>query len=152
MKMLKNKTGQCMCGAVTFRVAEVPADFGVCHCKMCQRWTGSALLGVTVPKDKVVWSGEGNIATLQSSKWAKRGWCKKCGSGLYFTVTADSPYSNDIEVPIGLFDAPDDFNMTSEIYIDHKPESFAFAGGGRKTMTRQECVEKFGVLDSDDNI
>ena len=37
--------------------------------------------------------------------------------------------------------------MTNEIYIDHKPDSFAYAGDGRRLLTRQECVERFGVLE-----
>lgn len=138
-----------MCGAVSFEISEVDPKFGVCHCEMCRRWTGSALLGVTVPNEKIIWQGVEHIAEYQSTSWAKRGWCTKCGTGLFFMVTLEGKYSGETEVPIGLFDDPNGFEMVSEIYIDHKPDSFAYAGEGRKVMTRQECVDKFGMLDSD---
>lgn len=145
--MSSERTGGCLCGAVRFRATDVPTKVGACHCPMCQRWTGSALIGVTVPLGSVVWEGE--LTEFASSSWAKRGFCAKCGSGLFFQVTLEGAYSDEIELPIGIFDDPGGFEMTNEIYIDHKPDSFAFAGEGRKTMTRAECVEKFAVLDSD---
>jgi len=146
------KTGGCMCGAVRFSAENVPENSGACHCEMCRRWTGSALLGVTVPADGVTWDGAGNIATLQSSPWAARSWCSKCGSALYYRVTAEGDFSKTIEMPIGLFDDPNGFTMTNEIYIDHKPDSFAYAGTDRAVLTRAQTLEKFGVtLDETQN-
>lgn len=144
---MAEKTGKCMCGAVRFTATDVPATYGTCHCEMCRRWTGSALLGVSVPEGNVTWEGGENIVTYQSSSWAERAWCNKCGTGLWFKVTMDSAWKGNVELPIGLFDDAGGFEMTSEIFIDHKPDSYTYAGEGRKTLTRQECVEKFTVLD-----
>lgn len=138
-----------MCGAVSFEISEVEAKFGACHCEMCRRWTGSALLGVSVKDENIIWRGVENIGEFQSSTWAKRAWCTKCGTGLFFKVTLEGEYSGVTEVPIGLLDDPNGFEMTNEIYIDHKPDSFAYVGEGRNVMTRQECVEKFSVLDGE---
>jgi hypothetical protein len=77
-----------------------------------------------------------------------RAWCRECGTGLWFKVTQDGPYAGNVELPIGLFDDASGLTMTNEIYIDHKPDSFAFAGEGRTLMTRADCVAKFAVLDS----
>lgn len=139
------RTGGCMCGAVRFVAKNVPARVGACHCEMCRRWTGSALIGVTVPTEDVVW--EGAVSVIASSDWAERGFCGLCGSGLYFRVTRPSEWFGNTELPIGIFDDANGFEMTNEIYIDHKPDSFAYAGEGRRLLTRQECVERFGVLD-----
>lgn len=142
----RDATGGCMCGAVRFRATGVPDAFGACHCEMCRRWTGSALLAVTIPTRNVVWEGAEHIARTQSSILAERAWCGRCGSGLYFRVTADSPYSEDTEIPLGLFDEPDGFRMTHEIWIDGKPDSYGYAGTDRKILTRQDCIEKFPPL------
>ncbi|MDW4498184.1 GFA family protein [Sulfitobacter sp. D35] len=149
--MVKNRDGGCMCGAVRFAARNVPDRFGACHCPMCRRWTGSALLGVTIKDGDLDWQGSENIATVQSTDWAERAWCTKCGTNLYFRVTLEGEWSGGTELPIGLFDDPRGMEMSSEIYIDHKPDSFAYAGEGRTTLTRAQCVEKFGVLDSDGN-
>lgn len=141
---MTEKTGQCMCGAVRFTAKDVGQTYGACHCEMCRRWTGSALLAITVPSKNVTWEGEAHIKTLQSSDWAERAWCQRCGTGLYYHVTADGPMSDAIELPIGLFDDPDGFTMTQEIFIDCKPDSFAYAGD-HKTLTRAEVLAKYGV-------
>lgn len=147
---MRDRTGRCLCGAVRFTARNVRDQFGACHCDMCRRWTGSALLGVTVPEGDVTWDGAGHIATRQTSAWAERAWCRECGSGLWFRVTLESDWSGNVELPIGLFDDADGMVMTNEIYIDHKPDSFAYAGTGRKLMTRADCVAKFAVLNDEE--
>ena len=138
-----------MCGAVRFVAEGVPEEYGACHCEMCRRWTGSALLGVTVPEANVSWQGGENITVIQSSSWAERAFCKLCGSGVWFRVTQEGEFAGALEMPIGLFDEVDGFRMTSEIYIDHKPDAFAYAGSGRKLMTRADCVAKFSALNGE---
>jgi hypothetical protein len=137
-----------MCGAVSFTSTEVPDHFGACHCEMCRRWTGSALLGLTVPQASVTWTGEENIETVQSSDWAERAWCGKCGSVLYYHVTLDGPMSANIEIPLGLLDDASGLEFKSEIYIDHKPEAFAYAGD-RTRLTRKEVLAKYGIDEGD---
>ncbi|EAQ03952.1 hypothetical protein OB2597_11931 [Pseudooceanicola batsensis HTCC2597] len=143
------KTGQCLCGAVRFTARNVPARASICHCRMCRRWTGSALVGVDVPTSDLVWHGEAQIATLQTSDWAERAWCRRCGSNLYFHFTLNEEKAATTEIPLGLFDEPDGFEIDSEIYVDEKPDSFAFEGAGhRRLMTRADCVARFPALDS----
>ncbi|MCB6178111.1 GFA family protein [Rhodobacter sp. Har01] len=143
------RAGGCLCGAVRFAARLSGTNFGACHCEMCRRWTGSALLGITVPEGNVNWVGADSIATRQTSAWAMRAWCRDCGSGVYFRVTAEGPYADAYEIPIGLFDDPNGLNMTNEIWIDHKPDSFSYAGEDRNVMTRADCVAKFPVLASE---
>lgn len=140
------RTGGCLCGAVRFTARLAGTTFGACHCEMCRRWAGSVFLGITVPAEDVVWKGEDHIATRQTSDWAKRAWCSDCGSALYYRVTVDAPDARNLELPIGLLDNADGLTMTSEIYIDQKPDSFAFAGEGRSLMTRAECSARFSGL------
>jgi len=147
--MIETRTGGCLCGAVRFEVNLTKREFGACHCEMCRRWTGSALLGITVPTGNIRWTGEEHIATRQTSSWAMRAWCRDCGSNLYFRVTADSQWAGDTELPIGLFDDANGLTLSNEIYIDHKPDSFAYAGEGRTLLTRQDCIDRFSQLASE---
>jgi len=133
-----------MCGAVSFTARNVRTDFGGCHCEMCRRWAGSALLAVTIPETDMTWAGLDHVATIQSSAWAERGWCKECGTGLWYRVTADGPMKGNYEIPIGILDDANGLVMNSEIFIDCKPDSFTYSGA-RKTMTRAEVLAKYGV-------
>lgn len=147
--VLSTRAGGCMCGAVRFSAGLTTHDFGACHCEMCRRWAGSALLAVAVPVANVDWQGAENIARYQSSDWAERANCRKCGSALYYHVTAEGPMSEDLEMPVGLFDDAEGLNFASEIYIDLKPAAYAFSGD-RVRLTRRETLQKFGIADEED--
>lgn len=144
------REGGCLCGAVRFRARLTGTDFGVCHCPMCRKWTGSALLGITVPEGNVDWTGLAHVAKRQSSAWGERAWCADCGSALWFRVTVDGPYAGKLELPIGTFDDANGLTMTNEIYIDEKPDCFAFAGEGRNVLTRSEVHARFLMLAGSD--
>ena len=143
----RTASGACLCGTVRFVARGVPEKFAACHCEMCRRWTGSALLDLDVPVENVEWSGEEHIRTFQSSDWAERAWCDRCGSNLWFRMTQDNEWSGSYGIPLGLFDDASGFEMSTEIFIDQKPDSFAYAGTGRTVLTRAECVAKFPALD-----
>ena len=147
--MTDARSGGCLCGAVRFDAALTTDEFGACHCEMCRRWTGSALLGITVPAANVTWQGEAAIHRIQSSNWAERANCAECGSPLYYHVTLDGPMAANLEIPIGLFDDASGLRFTNEIFIDHKPDGFSY-GGDRPRLTRKETLAKFGLSDKED--
>jgi hypothetical protein len=143
------RTGRCLCGAVRFTALRVRHNFGACHCRMCQRWAGGPFLAVTVPPEDISWDGGAAIATRQTSDWAERAWCAECGSSLWYRVTAATAdtsggITDAYEVPVGLFDDTSGFVMTSEIFIDRKPDAYAF-GGDHPRMTEAEVLAKYGV-------
>jgi len=104
-----------------------------CHCEMCRRWTGSAFLGVSVAPGDLAFEDVTNVRTFVSSDWAERAFCGVCGSGVLYRLTAAGPMQGQSFVALGLFDEPDALPLASEIYIDCKPASFAFAGDRPRT-------------------
>ena len=140
---MADQTGSCMCGAVRFSATDVPDTYGVCHCEMCRRWAGSAYVNVEVQSDKITWTGEENIRTFQSSTWAERGWCGKCGASLFWRRTNGIVEFASTDIPLGLFDEPNHFTLSREIFIDHKPHGFALVNEGQKKLTRAECIARF---------
>lgn len=141
------KTGGCLCGAVRF-TAQAAKTVSICHCEKCRRWSGSAFVEASVPNDDLTWTGADHIATRRTSDWAERAWCRACGSPLYYKHLRDDEWFGSTELPIGIFDDPNGFTLTHEIFIDEKPDSFCFAGTHRK-LTRADCVAKYPALDSD---
>jgi hypothetical protein len=133
-----------MCGAVSFVARNLRHDFGVCHCKMCQRWAGSALVAITVPAADVDWVGLEHVGKIQSSDWAERAWCNTCGSGLWYRMTTQGDDKDDYEIPLGIFDDANGLEFTREIFTDRKPDSFAFAGDHER-LTEAETLSRFGI-------
>lgn len=129
--------GQCLCGAVKFTAKETRNSVGVCHCGMCRRWGGGPLMAVSCGKE-VEFEGEVNIAVYNSSDWAERGFCRKCGSHLFYRLKG----VNEHQLPAGLFDNQESFKFRLQLFIDRKPSFYSFASKTRE-MTEAEVIEKY---------
>jgi hypothetical protein len=85
-------TGGCMCGAVRYECETDPIAMGnYCHCRDCQRATGSAFAAaVLVPISAVNISGEVNYyeAIGDSGGIVRRGFCPNCGARLFGKAAA----------------------------------------------------------------
>lgn len=140
------KTGKCLCGKVSLTISDCIDTFGACHCKMCQRWSGSALLSIKTPADKLSVNGKEYIKTHKSSDWAERAWCDECGSNLWYKITMDGPHKDMHFVSIGTLDSIDDLEMVNQIYIDEKPKAFDYANK-TKMMTGAEVIASISSSD-----
>jgi hypothetical protein len=129
-------TGKCLCGAVTFTAENVETEFETCHCGMCRRWTGSPMFAASV--QRVTFEGEEHLKTFDSSEWASRGFCSKCGSSLFYYLKPADRYV----MAVGAFDDASAFRLVGEIYIDHKPPGYEFAGDLAR-QTEEEVLAKF---------
>lgn len=138
------RTGQCMCGAVRFTAHNVENRYNVCHCEMCQQWSGSAFMSFMVAQTDIEWEGEAQIKTLQSSDWAERAWCRRCGSGLYYHVTDDTPFAKILNMQVGLLDDKSGMRMGREIYHDCRMPGLDIEGD-RSRLSRKETLKLFGV-------
>ncbi|MEM8693745.1 MAG: GFA family protein [Pseudomonadota bacterium] len=129
-----------MCGAVRFVARNVPSTFSICHCPSCRRWTGSALFEVSVKTEDLTWTGDAHIMTRATSDWAERAWCQDCGTNLYFRQTKQDKWFGGTDLPLGLFDDPNGFVLTHEIFTDHAPDGICIKDQGQKRLTRDEVI------------
>lgn len=141
---MTDKTGKCLCGAIKFTLRDPETEIGACHCEMCRRWSGSAFVALTVPEDTITFEGIDNVQRFQSSDWAERAFCRKCGTGLWYRITIGGPHSGTYQIPLGVLDDPSGISLKREIFIDCKPDAFSFAGPTDQ-MTRAQVMEKYGV-------
>ncbi len=115
-------TGQCLCGAVRFEAEGVDTHIHSCHCNICRNWSGGPLLAAGVAS--VRFSGEEHISRYDSSEWAERGFCARCGSNLFYRLKEADHYI----LCMGAFTDETPFELAGEIYVDEKPPGYAFAG------------------------
>ena len=115
-------TGHCLCGAVTYIAEDVETDIHSCHCGMCRRWNGGPAFAASVAK--VTFEGEQNITRYDSSAWAERGFCNRCGTNLFYRLKEADHYV----LSMGTFADQAPFNLAGEIYIDEKPLAYDLAG------------------------
>ena len=119
---MKAAAGGCLCGAVRFEASDVDTHVHGCHCSMCRNWSGGPMLAAQV--GSVQFEGAEHIRRYDSSEWAERGFCDRCGSNLFYRLKEADSYI----MCAGAFDDPAIFELVGEIYIDEKPPGYAFAG------------------------
>ncbi|EPO3921715.1 GFA family protein [Salmonella enterica subsp. houtenae serovar [1],40:z4,z23:-] len=129
--------GSCLCGSVSFETIEKVTEITACHCEMCNKWSSSPFIAVQL-KESFSIIGEDNISYYQSSSWAERTFCKKCGTLLYyrsltpvfyhFNAALFQPYIQSIP-------------LTLEIFSDKKPNYYSFLMPNSKKMTEHDVLE-----------
>lgn len=129
--------GHCLCGAVTITARTVARRLAACHCGTCRTWGGGPLLAVSAGAD-VSLDGEEFLTVYDSSPWAQRGFCARCGTHLFYRLKDPRHY----ELPAGLFKVLDDVPLTCQIFIDAKPASYTFANR-TKDMTEAQVMAMF---------
>ncbi|SLN71526.1 Glutathione-dependent formaldehyde-activating enzyme [Roseovarius albus] len=141
-----DKSGSCLCRAVSYTIKNASDTCGICHCDMCRKWSGGVYIGYSADADQVSFTGEDNITTYTSSEWAERGFCKNCGTSLFYRVTAPGPHHGQFHFGFGTLDDPSGVKVSEEIFIDQKPDSYSFAGKTKK-MTAAEVFAAFAPPD-----
>lgn len=133
--------GSCLCGAVVVNAATVRPNAGACHCNMCRKWGGGPLLVVECGTD-VSFRGEENKSVYDSSEWAERGFCSKCGTHLFYKLKKTGQYM----IPVGLFDGDEQqIVFDHQIFIEEKPAYYCFSNK-TENMTGAEVFAKFENL------
>ena len=101
----KRMSGGCACGKVRFEATVEPGDAYLCHCRMCQRATGSVSIAmINALVDEVRWDGEPDW--YDSSPIAKRPFCATCGTSLGFMFKDDA---DKLDLTVAAFDDPSPF-------------------------------------------
>jgi len=134
---MSERRGHCLCGAVKIKATDVGKDVGACHCKMCRRWGGGPFMEIECGKN-VVFKGEENIAVYNSSDWAERGFCRQCGTHLFYRFKKTGHHG----IPIGVFGDDPALSFEHQVFIDEKPSFYAFSNK-TKDMTGPELIAKY---------
>jgi hypothetical protein len=99
--------GGCACGAIRYECASKPVTSFNCHCRDCQRFTGSAYIsGVLVPLSAFrMIRGEPTFYTSRGDSGGEisRGFCAVCGSPV---VARLGRMPDMVAIPAASFDDP----------------------------------------------
>jgi hypothetical protein len=104
---------------------------------MCQRWASGPIMVLACTP---TFEGQDAIAAYSSSDWAERGFCKHCGSLLFYRMKSDDSYY----LSVGLLDNTERLKLVNEIFIDRKPSWYSFAEKTNK-ITEAEMMAIFNA-------
>lgn len=136
---MTRRTGRCICGAVRFSVAATDLKARACHCADCRRWAGGPLY-VIGPFEDVAYEDESPIGRVTVSEWAERGFCSKCGSGLFWRLAK----GDGLVLPVGLLDDREGVTLALEIFTDERLP-FLCAVTGARQETRADVIARYNL-------
>ena len=119
------RTGGCLCQAVRFRIKGKARGVINCHCSQCVKTHGhyAAYSGCT--KADLEITGEHHVGWYHASIEARRGFCSKCGSQLFWE-TVDSDLTS---IAAGAFDQPSNLQTIGNIFVADKPDYYEINDG-----------------------
>lgn len=134
--------GQCVCGATTFTVELKNHNVNACHCSICRKQTSGILMTINTEQGSLKFIKDDHLSIYDSSDWGERGFCNSCGTSLFWR-TKDHSYCN-INV-FSIDPQSKDLKLEMEIFIDKKPEFYAFKNDTKK-LTEADVFALFAPV------
>jgi hypothetical protein len=111
--------GGCVCGSVRYRITGDPVSATVCHCRFCQRRTGSAYSQPVFFKPDQVGFYGGPMKMYvhhsdESNRWLRMHFCARCGTTVSWTAERRP---GAIGISGGTLDDPDWVTERKHIWV-----------------------------------
>ena len=113
--------GHCLCGAVSFTIKTKPIRMAQCHCKDCQRASGTGHMSLAFfKKDDVDIRGETKSypSKADSGNINTRHFCPTCGARIY---GENSARPGIVGISVGCMENNDWFSPQAVVYTKGRP-------------------------------
>lgn len=126
---MPERRGQCLCGGISFTVTGKMRDVVWCHCGQCLHWHGH-IGGYTAGTwPDIALRGADRIAWYKSSDTARRGFCRDCGSSLFWEG-ANRDY---VSIAAGALELPTGLVTARHIYVEDKGDYYRIGDGAAQS-------------------
>ncbi len=124
--MVSNTThkGSCLCGGVTFEIIGDLRPVVACHCGQCRKTSGHFWAATQVNDEDLRLTHDETLEWYQSSETAERGFCRRCGSSLFWRMEGEGRTS----IGAGTLDATG-LSISKHIYTSHKGDYYEITDG-----------------------
>ena len=111
--------GSCLCGDVRYEIDGELGDFGYCHCKSCQKASGSAHAAncPVLRGDFRLVSGADSLREFESSPGKFRAFCSRCGSPIYAYLAANE---QTLRIRLGSLDTPFEKTPRAHTFVSER--------------------------------
>lgn len=120
---LRMNRGSCLCGDVTYTVVGDVMGASVCHCSQCRKQSGHVWSSGHAPEQLVKISG--NVSWCEASTTAKRGFCARCGSFLFWKAHDEDTMS----FSLGSLEKPTGVKLEKHIFTADKGDYYEINDG-----------------------
>lgn len=123
--MSHHAKGGCLCGAVRYEVTGPLRPVIACHCSQCRRATGHFMAATAAARGDIKIMGGDNLTWFVSSETAQRGFCRLCGSNLFWDGKG-LPY---LSITAGSLDGPTELKLDRHIFVRDKGDYYTISDG-----------------------
>ena len=113
--------GSCLCGAVRFAISGPLRDVVSCHCGQCRRSHGHFSAFTAAAWDSIAFESEDGLAWFRSSAGARRGFCNRCGSSLFWELDGDPV----LRIAAGSLESPTGLTTVRHIFVNDKGDYYS---------------------------
>lgn len=117
--------GACLCGEVAFTIAGPSRSVLACHCTQCRKTSGHFWAATSVPDETLTFDCEDGLAWYRASDTARRGFCKNCGSTLFWKPD-DQPRT---AVAVGALEAATGLKLSKHVFVEDQGDYYDIADG-----------------------
>lgn len=115
--------GQCLCGDITFETQATLQGVSMCHCSQCRRQSGGVWSSAFVAWDALTIMGD--VRWFSVSDKARRGFCPRCGSFLFWQGTGE----DTISFALGAVENPTGVRLEKHIFCADKGDYYDICDG-----------------------
>lgn len=119
------KTGSCLCGAVTYEISGPLQAVVACHCGQCRKMTGHYLAATAARHKYFRLVRHLGLKWYNASDLARRGFCRECGTTLFWEAHDD----DKISIAAGTLDGATDLKIAAHIFVANKGDYYELADG-----------------------
>jgi len=128
--------GGCLCGGVRYRVTGPLRPVVMCHCTQCRRVTGHVMAATAARRTDFRFLREDGLRWYQSSAEARRGFCGRCASTLFW----DGVGRGYISIAVGTLDDTRGLTIAQHIFVANKGDYYSIDDSAPQSMDGQFAV------------
>ncbi|MGP8033950.1 MAG: GFA family protein [Steroidobacteraceae bacterium] len=119
------RAGGCLCGAVRYSVTGPLRAVVLCHCTQCRRSTGHFMAATAARHRDFRLASAAELRWYLSSDSARRGFCGRCGSTLFWQAEG----RDYISIAAGTLDGASGLKSACHIFVADKGDYYALDDG-----------------------
>ena len=110
----RRRTGSCLCGEVRYTLRGECRDVINCFCSQCRKTSGHHFAATQVNLNQFELNADSTLSWYSSSETARRGFCNRCGSSLFWQKSG----LDSISITAGTLDAPTGLETIKNIFVE----------------------------------
>jgi len=117
--------GGCACGAVRYRVSGDLRPVVACHCSQCRKAFTNYGAFTAARREGLAIDNEDAVTWFDSSPGVRRGFCRRCGSALFW----DNAGNSFTSIAAGTLDQPSGLKQVRHIFVADKADFYEIGDG-----------------------